>query len=169
MSCIFANALTVDLIVQGAIQIGLTTHLPPANAPQQVTAENADAFGRMLWAENARAYAARYPAERYRAEHVENAALANGYTFTSRPGLLRAAALMKLAEFLDYQCAETSDYRASNASLALSAIIGRAVIAGALRKGAGIGTPYHAAPWGASNEQQFPLIFTADLWADDAA
>lgn len=169
MSCMFLNALTIDLIVQGAIQIKLRTYLPPANAPQTITAENADAFGRMLWAENARAYAARYTSESYNAEHAENAALVTAYAFTSRPGLLRSVALLKLAECLDYQCNETGDYRDSNAGLALTAIVGRMLMAGALSGGTGPGTPYQAAPWGASGEHQFPQIFTADLWATDAA
>ena len=75
MSAFLVDEIHINLIVTAAIDLGLVTHLPPANDGVTITQANAEAFGRMLWAENARSIAYRYP----RDDNSELNAEAAGY------------------------------------------------------------------------------------------
>jgi hypothetical protein len=153
MSAWFMSKLNVDLIVQGAIQMELRCFLPPWNEPQVITRENADAFGRMLWQENARSVAARYP--NAADEHRDNEDAARAYVFEPRqppqadprfPARVHGVALLKLVQCLAYQSCD--DHQQSNAALAINTMAGRLLTAGHLSGGTGPGTPWDRAPWG---------------------
>lgn len=120
MSAMFAGKSIIDLIVSGAIEMGLIAHLPPANGPVLITAENAIDFGRMLWTENRRALVTRYAG---RCDPDGMAEQIAGYELRRFIGV-KPAGLYAVARFLDYQCDEDSSYARSNACLALRTIIG---------------------------------------------
>ena len=61
MSAFLVDEIHINLIVTAAIDLGLVANLPPANDGVTITETNGEAFGRMLWAENARSVVYRYP------------------------------------------------------------------------------------------------------------
>lgn len=172
MSAWFLSKLNIDLIVQGAIQIGLRAYLPPANEPQTITEENASALGRMLWEENARSVAFRYRNDGN--DSAANYEMAREYVYAKRrpPGdvdqILSGVALLKLTQCLNYQACECSDYQQSNAALALNAMIGRLLTAGHLNGGTGPRTPWERAPWGATEANFKQCFVAANCWSDVA-
>lgn len=171
MSAWFMSKLNIDLIVQGAIQIKLRCFLPPWNEPQIITRENADAFGRMLWTENARSVAHRYPADEN--ENADNHEQARAYIYEEQSPsagretsqALSGVALLKLVQCLGYQSCERSDHQHSNAALAINALIGRLLTAGHLSGGTGPGTPWDRAPWGATPSNFARCFVAANEWS----
>jgi hypothetical protein len=83
MSAFLVDEIHINLIVTAAIDLGLVANLPPANDGVMITQVNAEAFGRMLWAENARSVAYRYP----RDDNSELNAEVAGYRFKRYPPL----------------------------------------------------------------------------------
>jgi len=79
MSAFLVDEIHINLIVTAAIDLGLFTRLPPANDGVTITQGNAEDFGRMLWAENARSVAYRYPLD----DHSEPNAEVAGYKETT--------------------------------------------------------------------------------------
>src|ERR1019366_7958726 len=96
MSAFLVDEIHINLIVTAAIDLGLVTNLPPANDGVTITEANAEAFGRMLWAENARSVGYRYP-----------------------PLTPHAAA--KIIAAYNYQACETPDYDETPAAYAVAA------------------------------------------------
>lgn len=161
MSAFQISKTHLDIIVSGAIDLGFVAFLPPANAPVKITRANASAFGRMLWAENVRSVQYRYPVSLTAQQRADELKAANEYEFAYYP-FVQPVALLKLAQCLNYQSCERSDYNQSNTALALHALIGRLTIDGEGNDR----RAYDAAPWaiGAPAEAhrcQDPAYFAA--------
>ena len=115
----------------------------------ELTPLNADAVGRMLWAENLASVAARYPADKsgerpgpsgFRDEDVES------YRFDSIPGRIDPVVVLKSIDCYEYQSCEHKGWRTSEAH----------AFCDALRKAAiGRLTGYGDAPWGFDDRRLF--------------
>ena len=116
MSAFLVDEIHINLIVTAAIDLGLVANLPPANDGVTITEANAEAFGRMLWAENARSVAYRYPLD----DNSELNAEVAGYRFKRYPPLTPHAAAKIIAAY-NYQACETPDYDETPAAYAVAA------------------------------------------------
>jgi hypothetical protein len=116
MSAFLVAEIHINLIVTAAIDLRLVTNLPPTNDEVTITEANAEAFGRMLWAENARSVAYRYPQD----DNSELGAEVAGYRFRRYPPLTPHAAAKIIAAYA-YQACETPDYDGTPAAHAVAA------------------------------------------------
>jgi hypothetical protein len=89
MSAFLVDEIHINLIVTAAIDLGLVANLPPANDGVTITQGNAEAFGRMLWAENARSVAYRYPRDDHSEQSAEVAGRSRRRGFRSAVAGLR--------------------------------------------------------------------------------
>jgi hypothetical protein len=143
MSAFLVDEIHINLIVTAAIDLGLVANLPPANDGVTITAANAEAFGRMLWAENARSVAYRYP----RDDHGELNAEVAGYRFKRYPPLTPHAAAKIIAAY-NYQACETPDYDETPAAYAVAAFAPLLPV----YSGANERPEFARIPWGVDDE-----------------
>ena len=143
MSAFLVDEIHINLIVTAAIDLGLVALLPPANDGVTITQGNAEAFGRMLWAENARSVAYRYP----RDDHSEQSAEVAGYRFKRYPPLTPHAAAKIIAAY-NYQACETPDYDETPAAHAVAAFAPLLPVYG----GANERPEFARIPWGIDDE-----------------
>lgn len=96
-------------------ELPLTWSVPRRREPARLDFLSADAVGRMLWRENVRSVAARYPNEA--AEWADAMVDANAYGFPplARVPALEAAAVLKAISCLEYQSCEHRGWKTSEA------------------------------------------------------
>jgi len=100
----------IDELVSAAIDLEIRARPATDRGYQQVTRENAGAFGRMLWAENVRSVVHRYRLSGTE-EAAEYEAAVEAYRFTWRP-VSPGRAAKRLACF-EYQACECEDWEDS--------------------------------------------------------
>ena len=140
MSAFLVDEIHINLIVTAAIDLGLVANLPPANDGVTITDANAEAFGRMLWAENARSVAYRYPRDEQSAEVA-------GYRFRRYPPLTPHAAAKIIAAY-NYQACETPDYDETPTAYAVAAFAPLLPVC----SGANERPEFARIPWGIDDE-----------------
>ncbi|MGK9171552.1 hypothetical protein KXR53_35045 [Inquilinus limosus] len=110
MSAFVVDQEHLDELVSAAIDLEIRARLAPDRACQQVNHENANDFGRMLWAENVRSVIHRYRLSGTE-EAAEYEAEVEAYRFTWRP-VPPGRAAKRLACF-EYQACECEDWMES--------------------------------------------------------
>ncbi len=110
MSAFVVDQEHIDELVSAAIDLEIRTRLATDRTCQQVNHENANDFGRMLWAENVRSVVHRYRLSGT-AEAAEYESAVEAYCFTWRPVSPGRAA--KRLTCFEYQACECEDWEES--------------------------------------------------------
>jgi len=147
MSAFVVDKAHIDALVAAGLraqdgeyaELPLTWSVPRRRAPARLDYLSADAVGRMLWRENVRSVAARYPNDAVvwaNAMREADAYTFPGTTVVRAPGL---AAALKAIDCLEYQSCEHRGWKTSEAKRFCEALRARLV---ALLPG------YREAAWG---------------------
>lgn len=125
MSAYFVHKTTIDFLVSAAIEYCTYASLTCCDEPTCVTEQNADEFGRMLWAMNYESLRARYSFAPGSKEAREYLAAVKDYKLT-RYENIKPAAVIGCGHCYEYQACETEDFYSSPAHVFVLMLVHRA-------------------------------------------